>query len=114
MLLDKVSSCETRYLSFPILLVLGIVAMLLGGYTLMGLGGEGVGAMAIATGLVFIIAYFVTRKHVVSIASDGGARIGFETKGMKREAVVSLINWIEKAKHERMLSLSQSATPVYA
>ncbi len=51
-------------------------------------------------GVVCVVIYLFTRKHVVSIASDGGAKINFETKGMKRETVIGFINKIETAKHK--------------
>lgn len=114
MMLEKVSSCETRYQSWPVLLVLGAVAILLGAFSLQRLGGPEVPGLAIVVGLVFIVAYFTTRKHIVSIASDGGSRIGFVTTGLKREAVVAFVNGIEKAKNERVERLHQLSTPVLA
>lgn len=116
MMLEKVSSCEVHYQSSPILLVLGITIALLGGLGLVQSrfsGGE-IGALGLLLGVILMLAYLGTRKHIVSIASDGGGRIAFETKGMKRESVVSLINSLEKAKHERMMSLQSSSNMTYA
>ena len=114
MMLEKVSSCESRYQSWPVLLVLGVLAVLLGGFSLFQFGGQQMAAPAIAVGFVLVVAYFASRKHVISISSDGGSRIGFETKGLKREAVVSFINGIEKAKTERVERLHQLAASVLA
>jgi hypothetical protein len=113
MMLEKVSSCEVRYHSQPALIVIGTVLALLGS---VGFAGNGdtqmMGALAVTLGIVLILVYISTRRHIVSIASDGGARIGFETKGMKREAVVSFINGIEKAKVERIERLQHFAASV--
>lgn len=114
-MLEKVSSCEVRYQSWPVVLVLGVVLGLFGGFALLQRGsGQEVGILALVLGLVFIIAYFTSRKHIISISSDGGARIGFETKGLKREAVVTFVNEIEKAKNQRVLQLGGvSVSPPY-
>ncbi|MET4072991.1 hypothetical protein [Hymenobacter sp. UYCo722] len=115
-MLEKVSSCEVRYQSSPLLLILGVTFGVLGGISLLQsmFGGGEIGAAGLLLGVILLLCYVITRKHIVSIASDGGARIGFETSGMKKESVVSLINNLEKAKHERVTTLARSANAVYA
>ncbi|RFP66401.1 hypothetical protein D0N36_03370 [Hymenobacter lapidiphilus] len=113
MMLEKVSSCEVRYQSHPGLLILGLLVAGLGSLGFAGNGDTQAMAMAaIVIGLVLVLVYFSTRKHIVSIASDGGSRIGFETKGMKREAIVAFVNAIEKAKVKRVEQLQQLASPI--
>lgn len=114
-MLEKVSSCEVRYHSSPMVLILGVLLTILGAIAcLQSLGGTEIGAALLVVGLVVAFVYFATRRHIVSIASDGGARIRFETKGMKSDSIVALINNLEKAKHERMIGLSRAANAVYA
>ncbi|KAA9327224.1 hypothetical protein F0P96_18500 [Hymenobacter busanensis] len=115
MMLDKVSSCEVRYESQPGLWVIGSLFAILGGMALFAGGTiQLFGVLAIVLGLVLIVAYLSTRRHIVSITSDGGTRIGFETKGLKREAVIAFVNEIEKAKTERVERLYQLANSVLA
>ena len=97
-MLEKVSACEVRYHSAPTLLLLGVIIAVIGGLALTQPGSS-----------VQVGGLFTTRRHIISISADGGTRIGFETKGLKREAVIAFINAVEKAKHERLLSLSQYA-----
>ncbi|MBT2558251.1 hypothetical protein J7E24_10680 [Hymenobacter sp. ISL-91] len=112
-LLEKVSSCEVRYQSNPVLLVIGIIAAVLGAMWSTGFNGDReLGFLGFIVGLMLVLVYFSTRRHIVSVASDGGVRLGFQTKGMKREAVVAFVNAIEKAKVERVEQLQQFASPV--
>jgi len=98
-MLEKVSSIEVHYSSWIILLGLGILFGLAGLFA--GANNKGdVMVPALLIGGVLVIAYFMTRKHVVTVASDGGAKINFQTRGMKRDAIIEFINKIERAKKE--------------
>lgn len=110
-MLEKVSACEVRYHSAPALLLLGVVIAVLGGLALVQPGSslQAAGLLGVLLGGLLAVAYFTTRRHIISIAADGGTRIGFETKDLKREAVIAFIDAVEKAKHERLLSLSHYA-----
>ncbi len=99
-MLEKISSIEIHYKSKVLLLIVGIILGIAGLFV--GINNEG---MAMVLGFVlsglFILIYLLTRKYVISIASDGGANINFQTKGMKREFLLDFINKIEKAKNEK-------------
>lgn len=100
-MLEKISSIEIRYTSWIIVLVIGVI--LLAGGILLGSQNNGDAmVVGIVAGLVCILLYFITRKHIVSIASDGGAKINFQTKGLKREAILEFINKIEVAKAKKL------------
>jgi len=102
-MLEKVSSIEVHYRSWLICLLVGILAAAAG----LGIGADNNGQamiVGLVLGAVLILAYFLTRKHVISIASDGGTKINFETRGMKREAILKFINQIEKAKKDQLLN----------
>lgn len=98
-MLEKISSIEIHYKSYIFLLIIGILLAAAGLF--MGVNNMGRQmTLGLVLGGLFILVYLRTRKHVVSIASDGGAKINFETKGMRREVLLDFINQIEKAKIE--------------
>jgi hypothetical protein len=107
MMLEKVSACEIRYLSHPWLLLVGALLVVGGVLALFQRTEPGIVALLLLVGGVLLTAYFVSRHHVVSIASDGGTRLSFETKGMPREVVIGFIDNLEQAKNQRMLQLSR-------
>ena len=87
---------------FAILAVFSIAGGLIA-----GIGGEeeltGIGTIA---GILFIILYFSTRKYFLTISSDGGGKIHFHTKGMKRDKVLGFINQVEGAIRQRRQELN--------
>ncbi|RLD83952.1 MAG: hypothetical protein DRJ10_02460 [Bacteroidetes bacterium] len=76
-MLDKISSIELTYQSNVWLLIIGILTI------------------PIIVGIILIILFFTTKKHVVSIIPDGGKPIVFETRGMKRDYLEDFINKVE-------------------
>jgi hypothetical protein len=50
-----------------------------------------------------IRSYLFSRRHVVSVASKGGAKIVFFTKRIGRGSVIEFIDKIEKAQNERVM-----------
>lgn len=98
--LEKISSIEIHYKSWILVLLLGI--LFVGAGIIIGANNNGEAMiLVLILGGVCILLYFLTRKHVVTISSDGGAKINFETKGMKRETLLDFINKIEVAKSNR-------------
>ena len=99
--LPKVSSIEMKYKSNLSFLYLG--GFLIAAGIFIGLtnsyGGEEPMLLGTGVGAFLVLIYWLTRRHVVSISSDGGAKINFQTKGMKNEDHVNFINKIEAAKH---------------
>jgi len=61
----------------------------------------GLSEAGIVLGVLFIILYLTSRKHVVTILSDGGGKINFHTKGMKQEQVLDFVNKLESAMKQR-------------
>ncbi len=78
-MLDKISSIELTYQSNIWLLIIGILTI------------------PIIVGIILIILFFTTKRHVVSIIPDGGKPIVFETRGMKRDYLEDFINKVEDA-----------------
>ena len=60
----------------------------------------GILLLPVLLGIVLLLIYFLTNKHVISIASDGGKVIVFETQGMKQEFLIDFIGKVEKASFE--------------
>jgi len=79
-MLDKISSIELTYRKSSIwLLILGILTI------------------PILIGIILIVVFFTSKKHVVSITPDGGKPIIFETKGLKRDFLEDFIHKVESA-----------------
>ena len=100
-MIEKISSVEVNYQSWIILLLLGLGFACFGmvaGYN----NTPGMMLPGFVIGLFFIIAYFITRTHVVTISSGGGAKIIFATKGMNTETLLAFIHKIEQAKSNRL------------
>jgi len=103
-MLEKISSIQANYISYPILLVVAALFVLIG--FILGNSyqpNNGATVVPIIIGILLIIVYFATRKHICIIASDGGARIVFATSNMKKETLLGFIDDVEKAKAKRVL-----------
>ncbi len=102
-MLEKISSIEVRYQSWILILLAGIICIV-AGFILLRNGS--VEAMAcFGVGGICILVYIVTRKHIVSISSDGGAKIVFATRGMSKERVIEFVDKVEEAKNKLISSL---------
>ena len=91
--LSSVASCGLITRSFPLLLALAVVAILAG---VSQRGDNMWGLFFVAA--VLAVAYFVTRRAVISVASNGGQEILVPAKGMNREAIVKFIEAVEREK----------------
>ncbi|WP_345223285.1 hypothetical protein [Hymenobacter koreensis] len=114
-MLEKISACEVRYQSQPLLGISGALLAVVGLLAFFQPGdAQAFGAGALAVGLLLVLAYLASRRHIISITSDGGTRLAFATKGLKRETVIAFVNSVEKAKHERVERLYQLSGGVLA
>lgn len=96
-MLNNISSIEIHYKSSVLMLIIGVLLVI--GGVIMGASDQGEAFVAgVGLGCLFVLFYFLTRKHVITISSDGGSKINFQTKGMKREILLDFINKIELAK----------------
>jgi hypothetical protein len=99
--IDKISCMKVRYSDQILLLVIGIVVALFGlGSLALGPDSEAkaIGGISLVIGLVFILAYRLSRKHVVSIISDCGHSINFLVTGLKSADIVAFINKVDQAR----------------
>jgi hypothetical protein len=104
-MLEKISSIQARYISYPLLIVMGIFLIIVG-FLMNSSYPRGIIAWIPAIiGIGCIIYYFYSKNHFCIISSDGGARIIINTKDMDRQAVLAMIDKIETAKSERVSDL---------
>lgn len=98
-MLNEISAIEVYYKSYLPALLLGILFILLG--LILGVQNQGDALLALLIlGVIFIIYYLMTRRHVVSIISNSGRAISFQSSGMRRETLLKFIDKVEKAKYE--------------
>lgn len=102
-MLEKISSIEYQSKSWISALLFGIIAIV-AGITLERADPAFI-IVGTVVGISCITLYFATKRQVVTISSDGGAKINTNIKGMKHEDVLAFINKIEHAK----LQLNQSS-----
>lgn len=91
--LDSIASCGLVTKSHPILLLLAAAA-LIGAWVIGALEG-------ILLGAVLVVFYFLTRRAVISIASNGGQTILCPTKGMDRSVIIEFLEAVEREKLQR-------------
>lgn len=101
--LDAVASCSLHTKSFPLLLLLGALA-LIGAFT--QYGGTRLALFGIS--IVLVIIYFITRRAVISIASNGGQAIHVPAGGMNRAAV---IEFLEAVESEKLIGINSHRDP---
>lgn len=103
-LLEKISSIEIHYSSQIYYLIVGIIATGFGVVTMMNETNE-YGVLIAIVGLILIGLYFSSRKYLITISSDGGGKINFQAKGMKKETILDFVNKVEKATDKRRKEL---------
>jgi hypothetical protein len=107
--LEDISSIEIKYRSRILLLVLG-VASVLAGFFLAGqhrMNDEMISGLIL--GAIFFVIWWFTRKHIISISSNGGAKLHFIVQGMSDEKVNDFVYKLSVAKQTRVNQLSNNS-----
>jgi hypothetical protein len=60
---------------------------------------------SIVVGGIFIAIWWFSRKHIVSISSDGGSTLNILAKGMSDSKIDDFITSVQEAKLKRMSQL---------
>jgi hypothetical protein len=94
--LEHISSIEIRLISNVIFLVLAGLAVVFGVY-LYGNQDNPFNVGAIAA-IIFLMAWWFTRKRVVSISSYDGSRMNIEVNEMSQEDIESFIEDVQLAQ----------------
>lgn len=105
-MLEKVSAVQVIYISYPLLWILGLIVSAVG--ILMMINNNNNMSQIVVTFFIaffLIIGYFISRRHICSITSDGGTKIIFRTENMITESMIGFIDKIEAAKAERLSAL---------
>jgi len=100
-MLEKISSIQLTYKSYPILLIVAALLALASFAMYNQRMANGEMFVPLLFVIICVIVYFTTRKHVCAIASDGGAKIMFETNNMRKEELFNFIDKVEQAKHNK-------------
>ena len=102
--LEDISSIELKYTSNIIFLILAIIcsiACLFG-----GLRGESQLFMAsLVFGIALILLWWLSRKHVIAVAPDGGSTLKFSVSGMSDSAMEDFLYNLSSAKLARVNQL---------
>jgi len=109
--LEDISSIEIKYKSNILLLILGAICVLggfyMGGFNfIQGRGGEGMISGLVVGGIFFAIWWF-TRKHIISISSDGGSSLKFMVQGMGDDKINDFVHNVLLAKQTRVNQLAK-------
>jgi hypothetical protein len=95
--LDSVASCGLVTKSHPLLLLLAALALIFGLSGIFIQSGDGQWIFLVAA-VILVVAYFATRRSLISIASNGGQAILVPAKSMSRSAIVEFFEAIEREK----------------
>lgn len=103
--LENISSIESHYKSNILFLILGIF-FTLGGLVMSTQGGGGGAAMGgLVLGGVFIAIWWFTRKHIVTISSNGGSHLNFIVENMSNDKIDDFVTTVQEAKIKRVNQL---------
>ncbi len=97
--LEDISSVETHYKSNIIFLIIGVI-LAIGGLLMSAEGDMGVAGLIV--GGIFIALWWFSRKHLVTISSDGGKALNFAVEQMTDDKIEEFVTKIQEAKLERV------------
>jgi hypothetical protein len=102
MMLEELASCAVTRTSQPILIVLAVVCLLIGGVVSAQNNQPPAIIAGVVIGLIFVALYFGTKQQFLALAS-AGTTIRVNAKGMKVETIRGFVDAIEGAKNDRYL-----------
>ena len=93
MTLNSVASCVYKTKSYPIILILAAIVIVVA----FAERGD-ITAYLVILSVILVVAYFLTRQAVLSISSNGGEAIVAPVKGMSQERITKFIDALENEK----------------
>jgi hypothetical protein len=103
--LENISSIENVYKSNPVYILVAVLGLLVG---MAAYGREyetGMTFVSFTAAVIFLLLWLNSRKHMVTICSNGGAKLNFLVEGMGEGQVQDFIDKLETAKASRMNQL---------
>lgn len=98
--LEDISSVETKYKSNIFFIVVAVISIVVG----VVLGAKQ--RVGLIVGGIFLLLWWFSRKHIISISSDGGSTMNFLVEGMRDEKIEGFIQSVSEAKLKRVNELS--------
>jgi hypothetical protein len=108
--LEDISSIEVKYKSNILFIGMGILSIISGIYLSGGRTESNFIVAGFLGGAFFFALWWLFRKHVISISSNGGGRMNFEIKGMSKEKVSEFAHKVSLAKQLRLSRLYRIET----
>jgi hypothetical protein len=103
--LEDISSVETKYRSYLILVLLGLISVA-GGVYLAEIEGSESLYVGFALGGFFLLVWWLTRTNVISITPNGGSSLNFVVKGMSDDKITDFVFNVSQAKLDRVNQLN--------
>jgi hypothetical protein len=106
--LEDISTTQTLYKSNILWLILAVLSLLLFAYTFIASDryyDMTPVKVSFVVGLIFLALYWFSRRHIISIHSDGGKPLEFLVNKMSDQQIEHFFDKVQSAKEERMLNL---------
>jgi hypothetical protein len=97
-MLEELASCAITRTSYPFLLLLALVGLVL------AILVEDRAIVGIAIAVLFAGGFFLSQRQVLLLTSSGGGQIQINTGSMSLQAVRDFVDEIEKAKNQLFLN----------
>lgn len=104
--LEDISSIEVHFKSNIVFLIIGIL-LALAGLVMSSQGGGESSIGGLVIGGIFVAIWWFSRKHIVSIASNGGSSLNILVKGMSDSKIEDFITSVQDAKLNRINQLNK-------
>lgn len=103
--LEDISSIEVQYKSNTSLLIIATVLALASLVIMSGKGGGQTAVVGLVIAGFFITIWWITRKHLMTISSNGGSSLNFLVQGMSDDEIEDFITTVQAAKLKRVNQL---------
>lgn len=104
---ENISSIEAKFKSYVIYIFLAALGLLYCVFRrIQGFEIDEQMFAPVGISIFFFLVWWFTRKHIVSIASDGGARLNVEAHGMHEDQIDNFIYSVSEAKQKRIGDLA--------